>query len=91
MTAAAEVLQHVKSDAEFNLPRSLRVAATDHGKSPWAQVRDIWRLRFGPGRLRPDEYYYYCLYDDRRFSLDAKLRFLGRATQDGIYRACNAL
>jgi Sugar-transfer associated ATP-grasp len=91
MAAVAEVLQHVKSDAEFNLPRSLRVAATEHGKSPWAQVREIWRLRFGPGKLRPEEYYYYGLYDDRRFSFDAKQRFLGRATQDGIYRACNAL
>jgi hypothetical protein len=90
MAAAAEILQHVKSEVEFNLPRSLRIAATEHGKSPWAQVREIWRLRFGPGKLRPDEYYYYGLYE-RRFGLEDQLRFLGRAAQDGIYRACNAL
>jgi hypothetical protein len=90
MAATAEVLQHVKGEVGFNLPRSLRIAATEHGKSPWAQVREIWRLRFGPGKLRPDEYYYYGLYE-RRFAFEDQLRFLGRATQDGIYRACNAL
>ena len=91
MAAAAEVLQHVKSEAEFNLPRSVRVAASEHGKSPLAQVMEIWRLRFGPGKLRPDEYYAFGLYDDRRFAFEDKLRFLGRATQLGICRACNAL
>jgi glutathione synthase/RimK-type ligase-like ATP-grasp enzyme len=91
MAAAAEVLQHVKSETEFNLPRSVRVAASEHGKSPLAQVMEIWRLRFGPGKLRPDEYYAYGLYDDRRFAFEDKLRFLGRATQLGICRACNAL
>jgi Sugar-transfer associated ATP-grasp len=90
MSATAEVLQHVKPEVELNLPRSLQLAAREHGKSAGAQVRDIWRLRFGPGKLRPDEYYYYGLYDDRRFQLADKLRFLGRATQDRIYRACNA-
>ena len=59
MAATAEVLQHVKPEVEFNLPRSLQLAAREHGKGAGAQVRDIWRLRFGPGKLRPDEYYYY--------------------------------
>lgn len=90
MSAAAEVLQHVKPEVELNLPRSLQLAASEHGKGAGAQVRDIWRLRFGPGKLRPDEYYYYGLYDDRRFSFADKLQFLGRATQSQIYRACNA-
>ena len=58
MAATAEVVQHVKPDVELNLPRSLRLAAHQHGKSAGAQVREIWRLRCGPGKLRPDEYYY---------------------------------
>ncbi len=90
MATAVEVIQHVKRDAEFNLPRSLQLAASAHGKSPGAQVMDIWRLRFGPGKLRPDEYYAYGLYDDRRFGFADKLRFLGRAIQDRIIRRCNA-
>ena len=90
MAAAAEVLQHVKPAVGLDLPRSLHFAAREHGKSAAAQVREIWQLRFGPGRLRPDEYYSYGLYDDRRFGFADKQRFLGRATQERILRRCNA-
>jgi hypothetical protein len=86
---ASNVLQHVKIDPEFSLGYSLHAAMTRHGKSPWSQVREIWRLRYGPGKLRPDEYYYYGLYDDRRFSFADKTRFLGRSMQDRIIRQCN--
>jgi hypothetical protein len=55
---ATNVLQHAKIDPEFSLGYNLHTAMTRHGKSPWNQVREIWRLRYGPGRLRPDEYYY---------------------------------
>ena len=65
---ATDVLQHVKIDPEFSLGYSLHAAMTRHGKSLWSQVREIWRLRYGPGKLRPDEYYYYGLFDDRRFA-----------------------
>ena len=87
---ASNVLQHAKIEPEFSLGYSLHTAMTRHGKSPWSQVREIWRLRFGPGKLRPEEYYYYGLYDDRRFSFADKARFLGRATQDRLIRQCNA-
>jgi hypothetical protein len=87
---ATNVLQHAKIDPEFSLGYSLHTAMTRHGKSPWSQVRDIWRLRYGPGKLRPEEYYYYGLYDDRRFSFADKARFLGRAVQDRIISQCNA-
>jgi hypothetical protein len=69
---ATNVLQHVKIDPEFSLGYSLHAAMTRHGKSPWSQMREIWRLRYGPGKLRADEYYYYGLYDDRRFSLPTR-------------------
>jgi hypothetical protein len=90
MTAAVEVLQHVKRDAEFNLPKSLQLAVSAHGKSAWAQIADIWRLRFGPGKLTPEEYYAFGLYDDRRFGFADKQKFLGRAVQDRIIQQCNA-
>jgi glutathione synthase/RimK-type ligase-like ATP-grasp enzyme len=91
MTAAVEAVQHAKREAGFNLPKCLQLAARAHGKSPGAQVMDIWRLRFGPGKLTPDEYYAFGLYDDRRFSFADKQRFLGRAVQTRIIRRCNAL
>jgi hypothetical protein len=87
---ATNVLQHAKVDPEFSLGYSLHTAMTRHGKSPFSQVREIWRLRYGPGKLRPDEYYYYGLYDDRRFSFADKTRFLGRSTQYRIISQCNA-
>ena len=90
MAAAVEVIQHVRRDAPFNLPRSLQLAAGAHGKSAWAQLCDLWRLRFGPGKLRPDEYYAFGLYDDRRFTAADKRTFLGRAVQNRIIRRCNA-
>ena len=90
MAAAAEVIQHVKPEVALDLAHSLRQAARQHGKNAGAQAREIWRLRFGPGKLRPEEYYYYGLYDDRRYGWADKLRFLGRATQDRILRTCNA-
>ena len=90
MAAAVEVIQHVRQDAPFNLPRSLQLAAGAHGKSAWAQLCDLWRLRFGPGKLRPDEYYAFGLYDDRRFTAADKRTFLGRAVQNRIIRRCNA-
>jgi hypothetical protein len=87
---ATNVLQHAKIEPEFSLGYSLHTAMTRHGKTPWSQVREIWGLRYGPGKLRPDEYYYYGLYDDRRFTSAEKARFLGRAMQDRIIRQCNA-
>jgi hypothetical protein len=86
---ATNVLQHAKIDPEFSLGYNLHTAMTRHGKSPWNQVREIWRLRYGPGKLRPDEYYYYGLFDDRRFAFEQKVRFLGRRLQDRIIRQCN--
>ncbi len=86
---ATNVLQHAKIDPEFSLGYSLHTAMTRYGKNPWSQVREIWRLRYGPGKLRPDEYYYYGLYDDRRFSFADKTRFVGRSVQDRIIRQCN--
>ena len=90
MAAAVEVIQHVRRDVPFNLPKSLQLATSTHGKSPWAQLCDLWRLRFGPGKLRPEEYYAFGLYDDRRFTRADKRQFLGRAVQDRIIRQCNA-
>jgi Sugar-transfer associated ATP-grasp len=87
---ATNVLQHAKIDPEFSLAYNLHTAMTRHGKSPWRQMWEICKLRYGPGRLRLDEYYYYGLYDDRRFGFAEKVRFLGRKLQDQIIRQCNA-
>ena len=88
---ATNVLQHAKIDPQFSSGYSfLHTAMTRHGRSPWSQVRRSGSCATAPGRLRLDEYYYYGLYDDRRFAYAEKERFLGRTVQDQIIRQCNA-
>jgi len=52
--------------------------ARQSGKSLPSMLKEIVKLRRGMGRLQPDEYFMYGLYDDRRFSPDAKATFLGQ-------------
>jgi len=52
------------------------------GKPVARQIVEMLRLLRSYGQLEPDEYYQYCLFDDRRFSWDDKRRFLGRRLED---------
>jgi hypothetical protein len=60
------------------------LAKADTGKGVLAQIAEIVMLYLGDGHLAPDEYYQYCLYDDRRFSKRAKREFLGRWLEHGL-------
>lgn len=60
------------------------LARRDTGKGVWSQAVEIVRLRKGVGRLDPDEYYQYRLYDDRRFTWAQKQQFLGRRLENGL-------
>ena len=91
MANSPSVLQNVNIDPEIDIGHGLRHAASAHGKGIWSQLSEIWRLRFGQGKLDPKEYYYYRLYDDEAYSYEDKRRFLGKACWDQIYRRCNAL
>jgi len=79
MTNSSSILQHVTSDPEIDLGRGIRHAVSAHGKGVWSQLSEIWRLRFGRGKLDPKEYYYYRLYDDEAYSYKEKQQFLGKA------------
>lgn len=57
----------------------LRTARTVHertGKGVLSQLREITRLRFGPGRLYAPDYFMYGVYDDRRYSRAGKREVL---------------
>jgi hypothetical protein len=47
------------------------------GKSMTSLVREIAGLGWGDGKLQPNEYFLYKLYDDARFSPEVKKTFLG--------------
>ncbi|HEX5473880.1 MAG TPA: sugar-transfer associated ATP-grasp domain-containing protein [Vicinamibacterales bacterium] len=60
------------------------LARQDTGKAIWSQAAEIVALQRGVGKLEPDEYYQYRLYDDRRFTWDQKRQFLGRRLENGL-------
>ncbi|MSP82933.1 MAG: hypothetical protein EXQ94_08370 [Alphaproteobacteria bacterium] len=62
------------------------LAAKRAGKGYAAQLVEMRRLRRAPGRLRPLEYYAFGLYDDRRFTREAKALFVGERGQIEIFR-----
>lgn len=61
-----------------------RLARRDTGKGFVSQAIEILRLRRGVGKLDPDEYYQYGLYNDQRFTWPEKEAFLGRRMEDGL-------
>ena len=65
------------------------LAKQETGKRIVAQIAEIIALRYGLGRLAPDEYYQYCLYDDRKYRWSEKKRFIGRAMENGLIPILN--
>jgi hypothetical protein len=63
-------------------------AAAKAGIGGLALARALWRASRGPGRLTPDEYFYYRLYDPGLSEADRR-RFVGKRAQEPMHRACN--
>lgn len=61
-----------------------------YGKSVRSQIAEMIRLRRGPGRLAPDEYYQYGLYDDARFTFPQKQEFFGRQMEKDLCRVLDS-
>ena len=89
--ANAIVIDRAKGEPHLNLARCMLLAYRTCGKRLSSQLSEIAKLSFGNGKLKPEEYYYYGLYDDREYSFSAKARFIGKRAQDKIHRRCNDL
>lgn len=76
MTTDSPLLDEQRVDKEFNLAEALKHVRDKLGKSYFSVVRDMFALSRGTGNLAPEEYLYYQLYDDERFSWDDKTAFL---------------
>lgn len=83
----ASVLDHAKAPATLDLATSVR-AAIRSGKTTFSLIADLLRLGRGPGKLSVQEYFSYGLYDDRRFSPEAKRAFVGMKRQTRLINAC---
>jgi hypothetical protein len=76
-----------KNDRGLKYIEWLREASAS-GKGLTTLVREIAGLLWGAGRLQPNEYFLYRLYDDNRFPPEAKKTFLGA---DGLAQLLYAL
>src|SRR4030095_8186252 len=83
------VLDTQKVKPLFSVGESLRNAARDCGKSILAQLVEMAILGVATGKLTPKDYFFYALYDDRKYSLSEKKRFVGQAAQIAMNRICN--
>jgi hypothetical protein len=85
MAGVAPLLETRKAAPAVKLVDAV-LAAKRAGKGFVAQLLEMRRLRRAPGRLRPLEYYTFGLYDDRRFTREAKSAFVGERGQIEIFR-----
>ena len=63
-------------------------ARREHGKSLPAQVREMIQLSRGNGKIRRDDYYYFQLYDDEKYTAQEKSRFLSECVHFDIIQKC---
>lgn len=71
-----------------SMAEELRYAVRESGRGQMALLADLWRMVRGPGRVSPQEYMYYRLWDPA-LDRDARRRFVGKRAQTVIHRACN--
>ena len=71
-----------------DLPANMR-AALGAGKKAIEIAADVLALRKGPGKLTPQEYFYYRLWDGHRERAD-KRRFVGKIAQHSMHVAAGA-
>ena len=73
----SEPLAQAPDLGQPSIMESMRAATREFGKPPMAQVRELAHVCFGPGKLKPEEYFYYGLFDDR-YDNGLKQRFVGK-------------
>ena len=78
MSIGQAVLDLKATRPPLRFQENFKLVMENHGKSFADQVFEILKLKRGPGKIDPFEYYMYCLYDDERFTPEEKAAFVGR-------------
>ncbi len=78
MSTGQAVLDLKATRPPLRFQENLKLVMENYGKSFADQVFEILKLKRGPGKIDPFEYYMYCLYDDERFTPEEKVAFVGR-------------
>ncbi len=77
-----------RSKPRLDILRAMHHAAREKQKPYGAQVREIFALGLGDGKIMPHDYYYYRLYDDALYSPDEKKRFLSESVSPRLLLKC---
>lgn len=77
-----------KMDAPPIVDRARAARAANAARRGKAWIQDLWRVGRGPGKISPNEYFYYNLYDPS-LSRDDMVRFVGKRAQAKLHRICN--
>lgn len=72
----------------IDIPQNLNLALST-GRNVPSLLREIISLWRGPGKLTPQEYFYYRLWDPA-LTLDEKRRFVGKKAQHDMHLSCNS-
>lgn len=75
------VLNAQKAEPLFDVRESMRSVAREYGKSILSQLIEMVVLGVATGKLTPKDYFFYELYDDRKFTLGEKKSFIGHSAQ----------
>jgi hypothetical protein len=74
--------------ARLDVPRCMFAARNDCGKGYLSQITEIWTLARGTGHLTAQDYFYYQLCDDSRYSQEDKCRFLSERIHWPLAEKC---
>ena len=73
----------------FNIAECMAFACHHAGKSYMSMVKEIFSLGRGFGKLSAADYFYYRLYDDKKYDFEAKQRFLSERRHTYVANKCN--
>ncbi len=86
MTEAAKILELAPEKDKANFAQSMASVRSGQGKNLASQVLEIARLARGEGKLTPEEYFDFRLYDDALYSAEEKKTFIGKNGATKIYQ-----
>jgi putative polysaccharide biosynthesis protein len=73
----------------LNIAECMAFASRHAGKSFVSMVREIFSLGRGFGKLTPEDYFYFRLYDDKKYDFAAKQRFMSDKRHTYVANKCN--
>ena len=79
------VLDTEQVTKKLDVGRCMLWARERCNKGLTTQLAEIFSLSRGHGKLTPEEYYYFGLCDDSRFSAQEKRQFIGRKATNRLY------